>query len=166
MQKFGANREAIQFAERLSAFGFNVLGASAGAGATARYANGIYHFGHMDIVTYVGPNETRGLVFVDRDLGIIDPNVTDFVATLRGFSAFTARHPRAFVIGSPQIVGTTELPNGIEFSLQYPVADCMACEPLAALEVPWDFTKAGRGGAGVGAILRPWSQRLPAVALK
>jgi hypothetical protein len=159
MQKSGANIEAIQFAERLSASSYR--------GATAWSANGIHHFGHMDIVTFSGPNETGGLVFVDRDLRIIDPNVTDFVATLRGFSAFTAQHPQAFVIGRPEFVGTTELPDGrIRFSLQYPIADCMACEPLAALQVPWDFNKAGRAAGMEPATLRPWTQRLPATALK
>jgi hypothetical protein len=159
MQKSGANIEAIQFAERLSASSFR--------GATAWSANGIHNFRHMDIVTYSGPNETAGLVFVDRDLRIIDPHITDFAASLRSFSAFTAQHPRAFVISGPQFVGTTDLPDGrIRFSLQYPIADCMACAPLAALEVSWDFNQAGRAAGMEPATLRPWSQRLPAVAFQ
>jgi len=156
MKKSGASSEAIQLAVRLTA----------GSGGNPVWATAVRNFGQVDLVMYDDPNEHWGYVFVDRDLKIIGLGQLDFQVAAHNFRAFVSQHPQAFAAGGPAFVGQDELQGGRKrLSFQYRVSDCMACEPLGALEVGYDFDQDGHYLSSEVGDLRDWSTRRPEIRI-
>ena len=151
MQKSGANSGAIRFAETLTAN----LG-------TVVWADGLKNFGPVDLVSYMDfSNHPGGYVLLDRDLAVIKLDRVNLEEAIFRNTRLASQHPQMMAV-MPYFSGVTELEKGERiFVFQYAVTDCMACAPIAALTVAYEFDRDGRLTSASPTLVRAWSDRLP-----